>query len=194
MPDYKTILERADAFFAGVVSDQPDALACRLGCSICCHGLFEISGADLSVLADGLDRLDEATRAAIVERSRRIVEETRHPALRDCSPEEKETFFARAADVPCPALGEGGRCLVYASRPLVCRTFGLPLRDGNSFLGEECELNFIRATREDKERAAWDLQWEDVLGPEDEMTIPEAVLMIERVRKRSSVAGANRHK
>lgn len=182
MPGYNEILSAADRFFAKVAEEQPDALACRAGCSLCCVGLFEVSAADLSVIADGLDRLDRATRSAVVARARRIVDQTRHPVLREATPEAKREFFLRAGEIDCPALGEGGRCLIYNSRPLVCRTFGLPIRDGASYIGDECELNFLTSSREEKERAAWDLQWEDALGPEDEFTIPEAIVLIERMR------------
>jgi hypothetical protein len=45
-----------------------------------------------------------------------------------------------------------------------------------------CELNFTGAPRKDQMRAAWDLEWEDVLGPEDEFTIPEVIVMVARMR------------
>ncbi len=32
-------------------------------------------------------------------------------------------------------------------------------------------------------RAAWDLRWEDILGAEDEFTIPEVIVMVARMRK-----------
>lgn len=182
MPGYDEILRTADGFFRRVSEEQPQALSCGLGCTLCCHGLFEISAADLSVLAAGLDALDEQTREATTRRAESIMKATDHPILSDCSPREKEAFFERAEDIPCPALGEGGRCLVYTSRPLVCRTFGLPLREGEKFIGEECELNFHGSTDEERRRAAWDLEWEDVLGPDDEMTIPEAIVRVKRLR------------
>ena len=81
----------------------------------------------------------------------------------------------------CPALGEDGACAIYDSRPLVCRTFGLPLRDGPRFIGDVCELNFTTASRKEMETAAWDLQMEDVLGPDDEFTVPEAILLAARL-------------
>ena len=65
----------------------------------------------------------------------------------------------------------------------VCRTFGLPLRDGSRYIGDVCELNFEDATFDQKESAAWDLQWEDELGPEDEYSIPEAIILAARMRK-----------
>jgi len=84
--------------------------------------------------------------------------------------------------VPCPNLSESGDCLIYESRPLVCRTFGLPLREGDRYIGDVCELNFNDATSEEKMDAAWDLRWEDELGPEDQYTIPEAIMLIARMR------------
>ena len=43
-------------------------------------------------------------------------------------------------------------------------------------------LNFTKATDAEKRDAAWDLQHEDELGPEDEFTIPEAIVLIARQR------------
>ena len=50
------------------------------------------------------------------------------------------------------------------------------------YIGDICELNFTDASQEEKEAAAWDLQWEDVLGAEDEYTIPEAIVLVARMR------------
>lgn len=179
---YRAILDRADDHFSQVSTDQPSALNCRQGCSICCHGLFEIGAADVVMIAEGLDRLPPDRRAEIVRRARETFDESSHPALRESSPEEKEAFFERTSRTPCPALNELGACMIYDSRPLVCRTFGLPIRDGRKYIGQECELNFTEASPEEKENAAWDLQWEDELGPEDEYTVPEAILLAERLR------------
>ena len=74
--------------------------------------------------------------------------------------------------------------MVYEHRPLVCRTFGLPLRDDERYIGDVCDLNFNEATDEQRLAASWDLQWEDELGPEDQYTIPEAVVLIARMRGR----------
>jgi len=144
---------------------------------MCCHGLFEIGTADVSLVADGIRSLEPSVRSAVAERARHQIESLAQPNLRDCTPEEKEAFFARADEIPCPALDDSGACLIYAHRPIVCRTFGLPLREGSAYLGQECELNFVSASLKEKESAAWDLEWEDVLGPEDEFTIPEAIVL-----------------
>jgi Fe-S-cluster containining protein len=174
---YRKILDRADEFFKGVVTRQPEQLACRRGCTMCCHGLFEIGTADVSLITAGIRSLDPRVRAVVVDRARRVLDELAQPNLRECEPEEKEAFFDRAEDAPCPALDDEGACVLYEHRPIVCRTFGLPLREGASYLGQECVLNFTMASDGEKQSAAWDLEWEDVLGPEDEFTIPEAIVL-----------------
>ena len=179
---YKRVLERADAWFQDVQRGQPENLQCGRGCSLCCYGLFEIGFSDVPVLADGLARAHPSRRKAIIRRAVEIMDATGHPNLRECAPAEKEAFFEHALACPCPVLSPPGECLLYEHRPLVCRTFGLPLRNGKEYFGDVCELNFTAARPGQAEAAAWDLQWEDELGPEDELTVPEAIVLIARAR------------
>jgi Fe-S-cluster containining protein len=95
--------------------------------------------------------------------------------------DDRQAFLDKTDDVACPNLDESGLCMMYEHRPIVCRTFGLPIRDGANYIGDICELNFTEATQAEKDRAAWDLQWEDVVGP-DELTIPEAIVVAARMR------------
>ncbi|MGZ5444464.1 MAG: YkgJ family cysteine cluster protein [Thermoanaerobaculia bacterium] len=180
--NYKKILERADQHFASVMQSQPQNLQCGAGCSLCCYGLFEIGSGDVPVIAEGLENLHPSRRRKVIRRSLEIVERSAHPNLRECPPDQKEEFFARTQSTPCPNLDEKGLCMMYEHRPLVCRTFGLPLREKRTYLGDVCELNFIGAARPERMKAAWDLAWEDVLGPEDEFTIPEVIVMVARMR------------
>lgn len=181
--NYKTILDKADRHFESVVRTQPENLQCGRGCSLCCYGLFEIGSGDVPIIAEGLERMHPARRKKVIRRARQIVESTSHPDLRNCSPEEKELFFDRTQSTPCPNLDENGACVMYEHRPLVCRTFGLPLRDGPTYIGDICELNFKESTEQQRNAAAWDLELEDVLGQEDEFTIPEVIVMVSRLRK-----------
>ena len=184
MPEdnYNKILERADHHFATVMETQPQNLKCGAGCSLCCHGLFEIGSGDVPVIAEGLALMHPSRRGKIIRRAVALMESSAHPNLRECSPEEKESFFDRTQTTPCPNLGEDGLCMMYEHRPLVCRTFGLPLREGRKYVGDVCELNFTQSTRKERMSAAWDLCWEDILGIEDEFTIPEAIVLVSRLR------------
>src|SRR5437867_1675494 len=179
---YKAILNRADAFFRSVMQSQPQNLQCGRGCSLCCYGLFEIGAADIPLLAEGLSQLHPMRRRKIVRRAAEIVAQSRHPNLREATPLEKDEFFSRTASVACPNLNASGECMVYEYRPLICRTFGLPLRQGDRYLGDVCDLNFNEASDQQRLEALWDLEWEDELDPEDEYTIPEAIVFIARMR------------
>src|SRR5687768_5982929 len=139
------------------MAEQPENLQCGRGCSLCCYALFEIGSGDVPVIAEGLQKLHPARRRKIVARALEIVEQSAHPNLRECSAEEKEAFFNRTQSTPCPNLDEKGLCMMYEHRPLVCRTFGLPLREKSAYLGDVCELNFNDATQPQRMKAAWDL-------------------------------------
>jgi Fe-S-cluster containining protein len=179
---YTRILDRADGFFRSIAASQPQNLQCGRGCSLCCYGLFEIGSGDVPLIAEGLEKLHPSRRKMIVRRAQEIIEKSNHPDLRECASGEKDAFFARTASTPCPNLNDRGECLMYENRPLVCRTFGLPVRNADDYIGDICELNFTDAPQRDRETAAWDLQWEDALGAEDEYTIPEAITLVARLR------------
>ncbi|HVT03462.1 MAG TPA: YkgJ family cysteine cluster protein [Thermoanaerobaculia bacterium] len=181
---YKRLLARADEHFRKVAAAQPVNVTCGSGCSFCCYGLFEISAADVVVIGDALDTLDPRTRSRLVRKARKIVKDTAHPAIGSISEEDKEAFFDQTAVVPCPALGDDGCCEIYESRPLVCRTFGLPLRDGDQTHDEVCELNFQEAAPGELQSAAWNLQWEDVVGSDDQYTVPQAIVLAAQSRRR----------
>lgn len=182
MQSYEQILARADHHFSQVIDEQPAALHCRLGCTFCCNGLFEITPADMVVMMKGLRALEHPARAELARRAGEIIERLDHPDLEDLPEPERRRFLIEVAgDEPCPALSAGGACTIYSHRPLICRTAGLPLRDGSAYRGGECELNFTSSSPGDKEKAAWDLQWEDAVGSQEHYTIPQAIMILARL-------------
>ena len=107
-------------------------LACRPGCTQCCHGPFEITQLDAERLRHGLaelERHDPRRANAVRERAGRA---TRIESFSD--------------DDPCPALDpETGTCDLYASRPITCRCYGPPVRCEPGAIGV-CELCFDGAS------------------------------------------------
>lgn len=187
MERYEDILARADRHFRKVEAEQPAALHCRIGCTICCHGLFEISPSDVVVLAEGLRSLDEGVRRRLIAKSREILDRLVHPDLGSLSDHDRAAFFdGPAEDEPCPALSDTGACTIYEHRPLVCRTFGLPLREGSEYRGEACELNFTESSRAEMENAAWDLEWEDIVSRDESCTVPQAIVIAGRLLEQQS--------
>jgi Fe-S-cluster containining protein len=105
LANYRTLVERVDLLSQGIEAEFRGQIACRRGCDACCRhlSLFWVEG---MALAQALAGLPGAAAGRIRARARRA-----------------------AADGPCPLL-EAGACQLYAARPIICRTHGLPLLVG----------------------------------------------------------------
>jgi Fe-S-cluster containining protein len=134
-------------------------LVCRPGCTQCCHGVFAISQQDAARLRDGLALLT-ASDPARAERIRTRVAASLarldpwfpgDVATGILSEDEQSTtlFEEFANDEPCPVLDPAtGTCDLYSARPILCRTFGPPMRTPEQNLAH-CELCYTTATPEE---------------------------------------------
>ena len=132
---WRTSLERIDGWFEGRRRDTGDVVPCRAGCTACCHGPFDISIADALLLREAIAELPPADQLDIRDRGRRLL--ARMTALTpqwhapwdiaDLGEPGFDLLVESLAEVPCPLLGDDGRCRVYQARPLVCRMRGLPM-------------------------------------------------------------------
>ncbi len=163
LPARDTVLVQImDASLAAAAQRAGAFLACRIGCTQCCHGAFAINALDAARLRAGMAELratDYTLAAEIERRARAWLQEhgadfpgDRESGALGSSSEDQARFEDFADDAACPALDPAtGRCAVYACRPMTCRVFGPPVRavgeDGAEGLGH-CELCFIGATPE----------------------------------------------
>jgi len=156
------LVQIMDASLAEAAGRAGSFLACRIGCTQCCHGAFAINALDAARLRAGMTALRAANPALAAEIERRALAwltdygpnfpGDRDSGLLGSSSEDQARFEDFANDAACPALDPAtGRCDVYAWRPMTCRVFGPPVRatgeDGAEGLGH-CELCFIGATPE----------------------------------------------
>ncbi|HMV49660.1 MAG TPA: YkgJ family cysteine cluster protein [Blastocatellia bacterium] len=136
-------------------------LVCQAGCSGCCRH-------HLSVFAVEAEAVREAV-AALPAEARATLEQQAHETL------ESE---ARGEAVACPMLLEH-RCAIYESRPLICRTQGLPLlleaEDGAQEV-DFCPLNFTAPEAVD------DLD-EAHLVPLDDLNLKLALVNLQHCRE-----------
>ncbi len=121
---YHRLQRRMDRFFRQVKRRERNNLACRVGCSDCCQRDLALFPVEVDLLVAAAQELPENVRRGVLQRARR--------ALHD-------------SEAPCPLLDQRGKCLVYANRPMICRSHGLPLLI--TFPGKEpslsvCPLNF----------------------------------------------------
>ncbi|HUS19750.1 MAG TPA: YkgJ family cysteine cluster protein [Terriglobales bacterium] len=162
------LLRTIDDAFARVADKSGAWLVCKPGCSQCCHGPFPISQLDAVRLRLGLEQLaltDPGKAAAIRRRAQHAVARLAasfpgDPKTGLLSTDEAaiERFEDYADDEPCPALSAshskdgGGRCELYAARPLTCRVFGPPMQSlhmGDTIALGHCELCYHGATPEE---------------------------------------------
>jgi len=150
----------ADATRRALRADGSSWLACRPGCTHCCHGVFRISTLDaerLRAALRSLERENPDRAEAIHRRALALVEQLRpafpgDPTSGLLSPEEDSTWDEFAdlpeADGACPVLDPAtGQCELYTGRPLTCRVFGPPVQnEGGIGL---CELCYIGAEESD---------------------------------------------
>jgi Fe-S-cluster containining protein len=151
------LIQIVDAALASATARSGDHLACRPGCSQCCHGVFEISALDAQRLRDGLAEANPAVVARI--RDRIATAQARLApffpgdpctGVLRASEEEIELFEEWAHADSCPILDPATQtCDLYTHRPILCRTFGPPIRnhanDPEAGLAI-CELCFTNAT------------------------------------------------
>jgi Fe-S-cluster containining protein len=132
-------------------------LACRPGCTQCCHGAFAINELDALRLHAGMLALDTSTppvAEAVRQRARAWLAEfgpgfpgNLATGILGDSDADQARFDDFANDAPCPALNPAtGLCDVYAWRPMTCRVFGPPVRMAHGEALGCCELCFVGAT------------------------------------------------
>ena len=92
-----------------IISDEHTDWLCRKGCDNCCKKLAEIprlTQAEWQLLKQGLLLLPTQQRLEIGERIAKLAEQHSRP-------------------LTCPMLNQAsGACMIYAHRPVACRTYG----------------------------------------------------------------------
>jgi Fe-S-cluster containining protein len=135
-------------------------LACRPGCTQCCHGAFAINALDAVRLREGMQVLGSENpekRKVVIQRAQAWIARYGDEFPGDAktgvlgtSEEEQARFEEFANEAACPALNpETGLCDVYAWRPMTCRVFGPPVRMGDGESLGCCELCFVSASEEE---------------------------------------------
>jgi hypothetical protein len=119
LANYHRLTARVDAHADAVRRRWPASLQCRRGCDDCCRHL-SVFPVEAAALGAALAGLSPGAGEALRQRAQRL-----------------------ASDARCPLLTDHA-CALYAARPLICRTQGLPLLfhlDGRPRV-DVCPLNF----------------------------------------------------
>ena len=156
------LVQLTDQALASAVLRSGSHLACRPGCSQCCHGAFPLNALDARRLRAGMADLqhsDPARASRVAARASTWLAEhlpafPGDPATGILGTTEADelAFEDYANDAACPALEpETGLCDLYSARPMTCRVFGPPVRSGEEGGLAVCELCFTHAQPEEIE-------------------------------------------
>jgi len=153
----RDLVQIMDAALAEAARRAGPWLACRPGCTQCCHGAFSIGPLDALRLRTGMEalrasdpslaaELESRAEAWIAANAAEFPGDSRTGMLGQ-SDAERARFEEFANEAACPALDpQTGLCSVYAWRPMTCRVFGPPVRMGDGEALGHCELCFGGAT------------------------------------------------
>jgi Fe-S-cluster containining protein len=154
------LIQIVNAALASSIARSGRHLACRPGCSQCCHGVFQISALDAHRLREGLAAAPGPVRSRVAERIRQAREHLlpffpgeASTGVLNASEEQIELFEEWAHADACPILDPATQtCDLYAFRPILCRTFGPPIRNDPDDLEAGlsiCELCFNDASEDE---------------------------------------------
>jgi len=100
--NYYQLVAKVDALCTEIMTNCAESISCRKGCDACCRqfSIFWVEAINLATVVANL-------------------------------PQKQAAFLrSKAADLAdldvCPLL-EDGTCALYAARPIICRTHGLPI-------------------------------------------------------------------
>lgn len=134
LDNYHRLLARVDELCRTIEQSLGEAITCHAGCSSCC----------LSISVFPVEM------AAMIEAAGQLpADELQHL---------KERLTAWDGGEVCPLLWRD-RCLLYAARPIICRTHGLPIliTEGEERRIDVCPLN-CRELRQVPGEAVLDLE------------------------------------
>jgi Fe-S-cluster containining protein len=120
---YRTLRDQVDQLCGRIVTEFAGQIRCRAGCAACCllQGVLPVEAASLALAWRDLPE-------ASADRLRGQAQ-------------------LAAAGERCPLL-DGDLCSLYAARPIICRTHGLPLliEEAAGTRVDRCPLNFTGLT------------------------------------------------
>lgn len=122
LSNYHALICKVDSLCSEIVLAGGDSIACRQGCDGCCRH-FSVSWVEAYNIAVAVAGLEKTCAKMIRDRAGNFMERE-----------------------DCPLL-EGGSCLLYDQRPIICRTHGLPIliKNGESTTIDYCPKNYRNA-------------------------------------------------
>lgn len=144
--EYEALVRQVDAAFEKVQAEYESCVACKIGCSDCCHALFDLSLIESIYIKNKFDeKFADNNRQALIDRANeadRKVYKLKRQAHKEfeAGKQENEILEEMArVKMRCPLLDDDDQCALYEARPITCRLYGVPTVIGGQ--GHTCGLS-----------------------------------------------------
>ncbi len=130
---YEALVQMTDAIFDKVKTEFPKEVFCREKCSDCCYAIFDLTLIEALYIKDRfLKKFSGKPKNDIIEiagKTDRALTRMKRDAFLEVKKGANELDIVAKMSmerVRCPLLGENDLCLMYESRPITCRVYGIP--------------------------------------------------------------------
>lgn len=124
----QNIYKEIDNIVSNITVDYPGLVKCKIGCSDCCHAVFDVSLIEGQLILEAFRALERAKRREITRKAEKALKQWQNIVNQP----DRISDIGRER-IRCPLLDKNNICSLYDARPVNCRTYGIPLEiDGKS--------------------------------------------------------------
>lgn len=130
---YESIVSMIDKIFERVKQEYPKEVFCREKCSDCCYAVFDVTIIEaLYINHKFKEKFSGAEKQAIIDKASktdRVLAKMKRNIQKELQQGKNEVeLLAKIGRerVRCPLLGKNDLCILYDSRPITCRLYGIP--------------------------------------------------------------------
>ncbi len=130
---YEAVVSMVDGIFQRVKKEFSKEVFCREKCSDCCYALFDLTIIEAIYLNHKFnEKFTGEEKKKIVDnavKTDRAIVRLKREAYREFEKNKNEVdILAKMGRerIRCPLLGPDNLCILYESRPMTCRIYGVP--------------------------------------------------------------------
>ncbi len=144
--EYAAIARKADLVFKSIREKYPMSVKCRVRCCDCCHAIFGVFPIEAAYINYHFNRLERKARRDALRRAEKAEADMlkAKDRLKVFEEDPKMKVFGLGKQrVRCPLLQDSEECLLYETRPIICRVYGVPytLMKGKKEVSYVCSLS-----------------------------------------------------
>ena len=131
---YEEIVRYLDSIFDKLQNEYPELVKCKIGCSDCCHALFDIGLIEAVYINHEFNKVfpekEKQNILEIANKHDRKIYKLKHKLYKESqeNPNYKEILKEVSKQrIKCAFLNDENDCIIYNYRPITCRLYGIPI-------------------------------------------------------------------